>query len=119
MVAKWELANAALSFSLSEAAPKITLRTGPFHGIGSREGKTASQHFVKRDTEGVEIAPGIDGIFFYIHSSGLLGGDIGKRPDDELRRLGSLALAWKPRSDTKPPQPALASGGGSQEHWPA
>src|SRR6202040_4096724 len=80
----------------------------PFHRIGSREGKTASQHFVKRDTQGVEIAPGIDGT---IHSSGLLGCHIGECSGDELGRLGRLALAWKPRSDTKAHQPALAGNG--------
>jgi hypothetical protein len=33
----------------------------PFHRIGRREWKTPGQHFVKRDAERIEIAPGIVG----------------------------------------------------------
>src|SRR6202140_5187253 len=80
----------------------------PFHRTVSREGKAASQHLVKRDTQSVEIAPGIDGT---IHSSGLLGGHIRECSGDELGRLRRLALAGKPRSDTKAHQPALAGDG--------
>src|SRR5271166_1896639 len=80
----------------------------PLHRVRSREGKTRGQHFVKCDAEGIEIAPGIDGT---IHSSGLLGCHIGECPADRLWRLGKLALTWKPRSDTKAHQPALAGDG--------
>ena len=64
----------------------------PFHGIGSREGQTPGQHFVKRDAEGVKVASRINGT---IHSSGLLGRHIGKCSGDELGRFGSLVLARK------------------------
>src|SRR6516164_431087 len=84
------------------------MAVNPFHGIGSGERKTPSEHFVKRDAEGVEIAPGIDRT---IHSSGLLGCHVGQCPGDKLQRFGSLALAWKPRGDKKAPQPALAGDG--------
>ena len=77
----------------------------PFHGIGSVEGKSPSQHLVKRDAQGVEIAPGVDGT---IHPTGLLGCHVGECPGDKLGRFGRLTLAWKPRSDTKARQPTLA-----------
>ena len=77
----------------------------PFHRIGRRERKTSGQHFVKRDAERVEIAPGVDGT---IHTSSLLGSHVGKCSGDKLGRFCRLALAGKPRSDTKPHQPALA-----------
>src|SRR6202035_3577196 len=46
-----------------------------------------------------------------IHSPGLLGCHVGECPGDKLRRFGRLALARKPRSYTKPHQPALAGDG--------
>jgi hypothetical protein len=80
----------------------------PFHRIGSFEGNTPGQHFVKCDAKRVEVAPGIDGT---IHSSGLLGCHIRECPGDELASFSSLALTGKPRGDTKSPQPALAGDG--------
>ncbi len=53
----------------------------PFHRIGSRERKTAGQHFVKSDAKRVEVAPGINGA---IHSSGLFGRHVGECSGDEL-----------------------------------
>src|SRR5258708_31745530 len=43
----------------------------PFHRIGRREGKTAAQHFVNRNTKSIEVAPRIDGT---IHLPRLLEG---------------------------------------------
>src|SRR5215469_5713234 len=71
----------------------------PFHRIRSRERKTPSQHFVKSDTERVEVAPRIDGT---IHPSGLLRRHVRKRPFNKLRWFRSLALARQPRSDAEP-----------------
>ena len=80
----------------------------PFHRIGSREGETPGQHFVERHTEGIEVASRIDRT---IHPPGLFRRHVGERSGDELGRFGRLALARKPRSDTKAHQPALAGGG--------
>ena len=44
------------------------MAVNPLHGMGSREGKTSNQHFVKRDSERVEVASGIDRT---VHTSGL------------------------------------------------
>src|ERR1700756_3345167 len=71
----------------------------PFHRIGCREGKSPSQHFVKRNSERIEIAPGINRA---IHTSSLLWCHVSKCPGDRLGRLGGLALAWEPRCDPKP-----------------
>jgi hypothetical protein len=57
----------------------------PFHRIGSRERKPTGQHFVKRDAEGVKVAPRIDGA---IHSSGLFWRHVRECSGDELRRFG-------------------------------
>src|SRR5271165_2282587 len=51
----------------------------PFHRVGCREGKSPSQHFVKGNSERIEIAPGIGGT---IHSSSLLGCHVGEGPGD-------------------------------------
>ncbi len=56
----------------------------PFHRIGRRERKTPGQHFIKRDTEGVEIAPAIDRA---IHTSSLLGRHIGGASRRETREV--------------------------------
>ena len=58
----------------------------------------ARQHFVERDAKGVKVAAGIDGA---VHSSRLLGRDVGERPSDELGRLGRLALARESRGDAE------------------
>src|SRR5580700_11143134 len=42
----------------------------PFHRVGGREWKTPGQHFVKRHSERVKVAPRIDRT---VHSSRLLG----------------------------------------------
>ena len=72
------------------------MAVNPLHRIGSDEGKTPSQHLVKRDAERIEIAPGINGT---IHSSGLLGRHVGECPGDKLGRFGSLTLASKLRGN--------------------
>ena len=77
----------------------------PFHRIGSREGKPTGQHFVKRDAEGVKVAPRIDRA---IHSSGLFRRHVGECSGDELGRFGPLVLTRKARSDTKAHEPDLA-----------
>jgi hypothetical protein len=69
-----------------------------FHRIGCCEGKRTGQHFVKRDSERIEIASRINGA---IHSPGLFERHVSKCSSDELRRFGRLALARKARSDTE------------------
>jgi hypothetical protein len=69
-----------------------------FHRIGYCEGKRSGQHFVKRDSERIEIASRINGA---IHSPGLFEHHVIECSGDELRRFGRLALARKARSDTE------------------
>ncbi len=77
----------------------------PFHRIGGRERKTPGQHFVKRHSKRVKVAPGIDRA---VHSSRLLGRHVGERSRDELRRFGRLALAGKLGRDPESGEPRVA-----------
>ena len=62
----------------------------PFHRIGSRKGKAARQHLVKRHAKRIEVATRIDGA---VHSACLLGRHIGEGAGDDLGWPGGLTLA--------------------------
>ena len=77
----------------------------PFHRVGGREWKTPGQHFVKRHSKRVKVAPRIDRT---VHSSRLLGCHVGERSRDELGRFGRLALARKSGRNPKSGEPRVA-----------
>src|SRR5258708_18791634 len=61
-----------------------------FHRIRSGKGESPGQHLVKRRTEGIKGAPGIDGA---VHPARLLGCHIRECSGDELGGGGCPALA--------------------------
>ncbi len=54
--------------------PPRDVAVHPFHRLGRGEGQTASQHFVQRDAEGVQVTARIDRP---VHPSGLFGRHVG------------------------------------------
>ena len=78
----------------------------PFHRVGGGEGELSRQHFVKGDTQSVEIAAGV---YRAVHPAGLFRRHVGERPSDHLRRCGRLVLARQTRGDAEPRQPHAAA----------
>src|SRR5215510_13237702 len=80
----------------------------PFHWIGRRERKGASEHLVERDAKRVQVASRIDRA---VHATRLLGRHVGERASEEFGRLGRLPLSRKTGGDAEAGQPNPATVG--------
>ena len=69
------------------------------------------QQFVERDSQGVEIASGVDRA---VHPAGLFRRHVGERAGDHVWRLGRLVLARQARRDAEARQPARAGLGSTR-----
>jgi len=74
----------------------------PLHRIGGGEGELPRQHFVKGDTQSIEIAAGVHRA---VHSAGLFRRHVGERSRDRLRRRRGLTLARQTRGNAEPRHP--------------
>jgi hypothetical protein len=98
------LRNASDVFARRHCLPR-DMAVDPLHRISGREGQLPRQHFVKGDTECIEIAAGVHRA---IHPAGLFRRHVRERPGDHLGRGGRLALARQKRSNAEPRQPRAA-----------
>ena len=78
----------------------------PLHRIGCREGELPRQHFVEGDTQGIEIAAGVDRA---VHPAGLFRRHVGERSSNHLRRRRGLMLARQTRGNAEARQPHAAA----------
>src|SRR5215831_777398 len=80
----------------------------PFHWIGCHKRERAGQHFIKGDSERVEVAPGVNRP---VDSSRLFGGHIRERSCDKLGGFRRLVFTGEMRCNTEAREPHLPSRG--------
>jgi hypothetical protein len=75
------------------------------HRVRGGKRQLPGEHLVQRDAQGIQIAARVDRA---VHAAGLLGGHVGQRAGDYLRRFGGRVLAQQAGRDAEACQPRLA-----------